>query len=82
MPHYCSNIAAVKNTKKMKQTKILKRNAKILSDYQGMIANGSLKMDAYNVLAKRYRLSVGGIRHAILCARDMQRTPAPAYQEW
>lgn len=67
----------------MKQTKIVKRNAKILSEYERMMNSGSLKMDAYIALAKKHGLSVGGVRHALLCARDLQRKPAPAIQyQW
>lgn len=52
-----------------------KKQIRILRKFDKMIMSGKGKMEAYTKLAKEFDMSVGGIRHAILCARDYMRKP-------
>ena len=54
-----------------------KKQIRILRKFDKMILSGKGKMEAYKKLAKEFGMSVGGIRHAILCAKDYMRQPAP-----
>lgn len=59
-----------------------KKQIRILRKFKKMIQNGKGKMEAYAKLAKEFEMSVGGIRHAILCARDYMHNPyTPTPQE-
>ena len=53
------------------------RNERIIRKYYDLLADGSKTMEAYRLLAKRYNMSVGGIRYAIKAAEDMMRPVAP-----
>lgn len=45
-----------------------KRNRKIYTEYDKLLNDGSPKMQIYKYLAKKYNMSEGGVRYAILCA--------------
>ena len=53
------------------------RNERIIRKYYDLLADGSKTMEAYRLLAKRYNMSVGGIRYAIKSVEDMLRPVAP-----
>lgn len=55
-------------------TKTQKRNEKILREFENLMEKGWPKMEAYKRLAKKYNLSQGGVRYAIVCSRDIRRT--------
>ena len=50
------------------------RNERIIRKYYDLLADGSKTMEAYRLLAKRYNMSVGGIRYAIAITLPRTRT--------
>lgn len=49
-----------------------KRNGKILVEYDKLLQEGNSKMQIYEYLAKKFNMSVGGVRYAIICAGQMR----------
>lgn len=58
-------------------TKTQKRNEKIAQEYDAMISDGCPKIESYKKIGKKYALSVGGVRYAILCAKERRLVPYP-----
>lgn len=55
-------------TTKMVSKEQKKKHIKILRLFRKMIANGNGKMESYQKLAVKFKMSVSGIQHAILRA--------------
>ena len=54
-------------------TKIQKRNEKILQEFEKLMEQGWPKLEAYKQIGRKHDLSMGGVRYAIICARDLRR---------
>lgn len=54
-----------------------KKDLQIYKEYKKKIEQGWLKMSAYESLAAKYKMSVSGIRIAILRGSDYARPVAP-----
>lgn len=61
----------------MLEGKIKKKHIRIFNEFVKMTENGSQKMAAYKYLAKKHRMSVGGVRYAIANVRYLARPVAP-----
>ncbi len=61
----------------MLEGKIKKKHIRIFNEFVKMTENGSQKMAAYKYLAKKHRISVGGVRYAIANVRYLVRPVAP-----
>lgn len=72
-----SNIVSTKIEKKMTSKEQRKKAIKIYHRFVEMTKNGMGKMEAYKLLAVRYKKSLSGIRYIVLIGKDYERPAAP-----
>ena len=58
-----------------RNTKKAKFHIKLYNEYLRLVSDGSRKMEIYKHLARKHKLSVGGVRYAIKRVSDLTERP-------